>query len=133
MLTQSDQDRKSGNDAKRGQVMDVFRFTKIPMRANDPTRRYRIVRGDEREDVGEVEVGGDAPDGDTVVLMVTCHPALSDAAREDAMNTARRFLDELVAGWGHQVAEVPGDREWAEQPDGGFRIRQECQIICANP
>ncbi len=109
--------------------MDMFRFAKQPMRANDPTRRYRLVRGEERERVGQVEVGGDAPDGDTVVLTVACHPILSDAAREDALGTARRFLDELAAGWGLQVAEVPGGSGWAEQPDGGFHIRLEYHVV----
>ena len=86
--------------------MDVFRFAKVPMRANDPTRRYRIVRGDEREHVGEVEIGGDAPEGNTATLAVACHPDVSDAAREDALATARRFLMELVTGWGLQATEV---------------------------
>ena len=80
--------------------MDVFRFAKLPMRAKDPTRRYRLVRGPEGDHVGSVEVGRTAPAGDTVVLTLNCLPVLSDAAREDALATARRFLGELVAGWG---------------------------------
>lgn len=113
--------------------MDVFRFAKLPPRANDPTRRYRIVRGDEREHVGVVEIGGDAPDGDSVLLTVSCHPVLSDAAREDALGTARQFLDELAAGWGVQVAEVSGGDGWAAQADGGSRVRAEYRVVCANP
>jgi hypothetical protein len=113
--------------------MDVFRFEKQPRRANDTTRRYRIVRGAERDHVGDAEIGGDVPDGDTIRLTVACHPVLSDAAREDALNTARRFLDEMTAGWGRQVAEVSGGSGWAEQPDGAFRIRLEYQAVCANP
>ena len=110
-----------------------FQFAKIPMRANDRTRRYRILRGEEREHVGEVEVGGDAPDGDMIVLTVACHPVLSDAEREGALETARGFLYELVAGWGRQVAEVPGDRAWARQPDGASVVRIDYQVVCGNP
>ena len=113
--------------------MDVFRFAKIPMRANDPTRRYRIVRGEEAETVGRLEIGGDAPDGDSIVLTVDCRAVLADAERESALSTARRFLDELVAGWGHQAAEVSGAREWTQQADGGHRMRAEYQLVCANP
>jgi hypothetical protein len=113
--------------------MDVFRFAKIPMRANDATRRYRIVRGDEGATVGRLEIGGDGPDGDALVLTVDCRGILADAERESALDTARRFLDELVAGWGHQVAEVPGPREWAPQADGDYRMRIEYQVVCANP
>src|SRR4051794_1021710 len=103
--------------------MNVFRFVKMPMRANDRTRRYKILRGEEREHVGEIEVGGDAPDGDTVVLVVACRPNLLGPMREKALDTARRFVDELVAGWGRQVAEVPGDRGWEELPGGSSRVR----------
>lgn len=113
--------------------MNAFRFAKIPMRPNDPTRRYRIVRGEEEETVGRLEIGGDVPDGDSIVLTVDCRPVLADAEREDALGTARRFLDELVAGWGHQVAEVPGAREWVAQEDGVSRMRIEYQVVCANP
>ena len=113
--------------------MDVFRFAKLPPRANDRARRYQILWGEAREHVGDVEVGGDAPDGDAVVLTVACRPVLSDAAREDALGTARRFLDELAAGWGLQVAEVAAGSVWSEQPDGDFRIRLEYQVVCANP
>lgn len=105
--------------------MDVFRFTKLPMRADDPTRRYRIVRGDERSPVGEVEIGGAGPDGGMVTLEVTCHPDLSDDAREDALATARRFLAELVTGWGLQATEGGGRAGWEEQPDGRVRVRRE--------
>ncbi|AWM37750.1 hypothetical protein GobsT_42340 [Gemmata obscuriglobus] len=112
--------------------MDVFRFAKIPMRANDPTRRYRIVRGEEDVTVGRLEIGGDVPDGDSVVLTVDCRAVLAETERESVLSTARRFLDELVAGWGHQVAEVPGAREWAPQPDGVHRMRIEYQVVCAN-
>lgn len=112
--------------------MDVFRFAKIPMRANDPTRRYRIVQSEDAT-VGRLEIGGDAPDGDSVVLTVDCRAVLADAEREGALATARRFLDELVAGWGHQVAEVPGAREWEPHADGGHRMRIEYRVVCANP
>lgn len=113
--------------------MDVFRFARLPQRANDPPRRYRLVRGDERDHVGVVEIEGDAPEGDSVLLTVSCHAALSDAAREDALGTARRFLDELAAGWGVQVAEVSVRAGWAAQADGGARIRAEYRFVCANP
>ena len=33
--------------------MDVIRFVRQPNRANDPTRRYRVVRGDEHEGAAE--------------------------------------------------------------------------------
>ena len=114
-------------------MMDVFRFARLPPRANDPTRRYQLVRGDEREPVGRVEIGGDALEGDTVLLTVTCRPVLSDAAREDALGTARRFLDELAAGWGVQVAAVSSGAGWAAQADGGSRIQEEYRVVCANP
>jgi hypothetical protein len=113
--------------------MDVFRFAKLPMRANDPTRRYRIVREPDRQTVGELEVGGDAPDGDSAVLTVTCGPSLSDAAREDALGTARRFLAELAAGWGVQVAEEPGGAGWEGKADGGSRIRLAYRVVCESP
>jgi hypothetical protein len=109
--------------------MDVFRFTKQSPRANDSTRRYRMTRGEEREHVGEIEVGGNAPEGDTVLLSVICLPVLTVALREDALNTARRFLEELVTGWGRQVAEVPEGSGWAEQPDGRFCVRLEYQVV----
>lgn len=112
--------------------MDVFRFAKLPMRANDRTRRYRIVRG-ESEHVGEIEVGGDAPEGDTVVLVVVGNAVLSDASREGALSAARRFLDELVSGWGLQIAEVPGGNGWEPQPDGAGRFRLEYRVVCASP
>ena len=112
--------------------MDVFRFAKLPKRANDPTRRYRLVR-DEGETVGEMIIGGDAPDGDAVTLTLACEAVLSDAARKDALGTARRFLDELAAGWGVQVAELPGGNGWSASPDGGSRVRLDYQVVCANP
>jgi hypothetical protein len=99
------------------------------MRANDTTRRYRLVRGPEGDQVGGVEVGGTAPTGDTAVLTVTCLPVLSDAPREDALATARRFLGELVAGWGLKADEVRGGAgEWVEQPDGSSRLREEHRV-----
>lgn len=85
--------------------MDVFRFVKLPQRANDRTRRYRLVRGLEGDDIGSIEVAGDALEGSTVLLTVACHWILSDAVREDALATTRRFLTELARGWGLQ-AEV---------------------------
>jgi hypothetical protein len=108
--------------------MDVFRFAKLPQRANDPTRRYRLVRGQEKDHVGDVEITGDAPDGDTVVLSMTCHPVLSDAAREDALGTAHRFVEELAAGWGRAVVEGPAQVRWEGQPDGRFRVRQAYRV-----
>src|SRR6478735_2903327 len=113
--------------------MDVFQFAKVPRRANDPTRRYRILAREAGEDVGEVRVSGDGGAGDPVVLTVVCRPVLSDTAREDALGTARRFLDELAAGWGVPLAEAAGGSEWAEEPDGGFRIRLEYQVNPARP
>jgi hypothetical protein len=70
------------------------------------------LREPEGDHVGSVEVGGKAPTGDTTVLTVTCMPVLSDAAREDALATTRRFLGELVAGWGLKADELrtgPGE------------------------
>ena len=90
------------------------------------------MRGDGGEVVGRVEIGGDALDGDTVLLAVSCRPVLSDTAREDALGTARRFLDELAAGWGVQVAETSGGDGWAAQADGGFNICEEYRVGCAN-
>ena len=113
--------------------MEVFRFVKVPLRANDRTRRYRVVRAVEGDRVGDLEIAGDAPDDDSVELTVTCQPVLSDAAREDALSTARRFLDELAAGWGRQLAEVDVGSGWVEQPDGTWRVRVEYQTVCANP
>jgi hypothetical protein len=113
--------------------MEVFRFVKVPFRANDLTRRYRIVRAVERDPVGDLEIAGDAPDGDSVILTVTCQPVLSDAAREAALGTARRFLDELAAGWGRQLAEVAVGTGWVEQPGGTWRVLVEYQTVCANP
>lgn len=113
--------------------MSAFRFEKMPMRANDRARRYRVLRGEEREHVGEVEVGGDAPDGDAVVLTVDCLPTLLGTMREKALDAARRFVDELAAGWGRQVAEVPGGREWEALPGGSSRVRIEYQMTCAAP
>jgi hypothetical protein len=113
--------------------MDVFRFVKLQRRANDPTRRYVVVYGEQRENVGDLEIGGDVPDGEFLTLTLTCRATLSDAAREDALNTARRFLDELGAGWGHLLAEVRREENWVELPDGTFRMRVEYQVVCANP
>jgi hypothetical protein len=113
--------------------MDVFRFARVPRRANDPTRRYRILSGEAGEDVGEVQVAGDARAGDPVVLTVTCGPVLSDSAREDALGTARRFLHELATGWGVPVAEAAGGGGWEEQVDGSSRIRLEYRVDPAHP
>ena len=109
--------------------MDVFRFARVPRRANEPARRYRVPWGEAGEDVGEVRVAGDARAGDRVVLTLACRAVPSDAAREDALGTARRFLDELAAGWGVQVAEATEGGGWAEQPDGGFLIRLEYPVV----
>ena len=113
--------------------MDVFRFTKYPPQPNDPIRRYRLVHGPGREQVGAIAIGGDAPEGDTVILTVNCDASLSDAAREDALGTSQRFVMELVTGWGIQVTEVPDEMGWTEQPDGAFHIRREYRVVCASP
>jgi hypothetical protein len=112
--------------------MDVFRFVKLPRRANDPTRRYCVVYGPQRENVGDLEISGDAPEGEHLILALTCRPVLSDAAREDALDTARRFLDELAAGWGHQLAEARHDG-WTESADGTFSTRLDYRIVCTAP
>lgn len=112
--------------------MNVFRFAKTPRNATDRTRCYQILRGDEREHVGGVEIGGDAPDGDAITLTVTCHPTLSGDAREEALGTAKRFVDELAAGWGVQVAEMQSGGGWVEQADGNSCIRLGSQVVCAN-
>ncbi|MBP3957926.1 hypothetical protein J8F10_21950 [Gemmata sp. G18] len=101
--------------------MDVFRFIKLTQKANDPARRYTIVTGQGIR-VGDVEVT--PPARDAVVLDLVLYPTLSDAAREDALNTTRRFLDELALGWGVHLNEGAGARE-EEQPDGKFRVRLE--------
>lgn len=111
----------------------MYRFAKLPMRANDPTRRYRIVREPDRQTAGEIEIGGDAPDGDTAVLTVTCGPSLSDADRAEVLGAARRFLAELAAGWGVQVAEEPGGAGWEGKADGGARARVTYRVVCENP
>jgi hypothetical protein len=80
-----------------------------------------------------IEVSGDLPDGDAIVLNVVCFAVIPEAARAEALDSARRFLDELAAGWGRQVAEAAGDYVWAGQPDGPFSIRIEYQAVCANP
>ncbi len=109
--------------------MDVFRFVKRPMRANDPTRRYQLVRGHERDYVGDIEVN-DASLGDVaVVLTLVCFPVLSDAAREDALSNTRRFLEELVTGWGLTLGEATTESEWVEQADGNFLVRLEYAIV----
>jgi hypothetical protein len=108
--------------------MDVFRFAKLPPRANDPTRRYQLVHGADQRVVGRVELDGDSA-GDAVHLTITCHQDLSDAARQDALDTARRFVEELAAGWGRQVvegADVPG---WEQLPDGMYRTRLEFAVV----
>jgi hypothetical protein len=104
--------------------MDVFRFAKLTPRANDPTRRYRLMREAEGDQVGSLDVTG-GPGADRVTATLTCSAALSDAAREDALATARRFLDELVGGWGLLVGTAPAGSGWADLPDGGHQIRLE--------
>jgi len=107
--------------------MDVFRFVKQSPRANDPTRRYQLVREVERDYVGNVQIQG-TPEAAAVVLTLDCFPILSDAARDDALHNTRRFLEELVNGWGIGVGKVATESEWAEQPDGNFRVQLEYAI-----
>ncbi len=109
--------------------MNAFRFAKLPPRANDPTRRYQIVTGAAHTVVGLVEVTGDAPDGDTLRLTVTCYPELSDADRGHALDVARRFADELAAGWGRQAAEAADAPGWETLPDGKFRTRLDYSVV----
>lgn len=97
--------------------MDVFKFVKLPNRANDPLRRYAVTAGVVR--VGDLEVL--PPSDGAVVLTVALGVALSDAAREDALNTAVRFLDELALGWGTHLLDER--RETEARPDGSFRAR----------
>lgn len=97
--------------------MDVFKFVKLANKANDPLRRYAVVSGTDR--VGDLEVL--PPRDGTVVLTAEFKATLSDAAREDALNTALRFLDELALGWGVHLLEEHRDNE--ERPDGSFRSR----------
>lgn len=92
--------------------MDVFKFVKLANRANDPARRYAVVSGTDR--VGDLEVL--PPRDGIVVLSADLKSALSDAAREDALGTVLRFLDELALGWGVQLIEER--REGEERPDG---------------
>jgi hypothetical protein len=41
--------------------MDVFRFAKVPPRANHPTPRYRLLHGPANALVGDVEIAGGPP------------------------------------------------------------------------
>jgi len=106
--------------------MAIYRYAKLPLRPNDPTRRYRIVRIDEH--VGDIEIEWDAPDGASVLLSVVCLPVLSATEREDSLASAEQFTDELVTGWGLQVTE-PQKEEWLEQPDGTVRMRLEYRVV----
>ena len=106
--------------------MDVFRFVKLTQKANDPARRYYVVTGS-GERVGDVEVI--PPNGARVVMTVLLRPVLSDAAREDALDTARRFLDELALGWGAHLVEEARARRSGEEPDGNFRVRLEYRTV----
>ncbi len=101
--------------------MDVFRFVKLPLKANDPARRYAVVSVT-GERVGELEVI--PPKQDSVAVSLICAAALSDAAKEDAVTTTRRFLDELAVGWGVHLVDGP-QSELQEQPDGRFLIQLE--------
>jgi hypothetical protein len=110
--------------------MDVFRFAKLPLKANDSTRRYRVMRGVERDHVGTVEVvGSDSRPGGTLRVTVACLAVLSDAAREDALATAVRFVEELSAGWGLHIEDGTRDPEWTAQPDGSFLKRIEYKVV----
>lgn len=97
--------------------MDVFKFVKLTNKANDPLRRYAVVSGTAR--VGDLEVL--PPRDGHVVLTAEFKAELSDAAREDALNTALRFLDELALGWGTRLTEE--GRESEERPGGSFWSR----------
>lgn len=97
--------------------MDVFRFVKLTPKANDPARRYAVVSGVNR--VGDLEVL--PPRDGAVVLVADLKADLSDAAREDALRTALRFLDELAPGWGVQLLDER--REDEASPNGGVRSR----------
>jgi hypothetical protein len=110
--------------------MGAFRFARLPPRANDPTRRYQLVTGSgpDQKVVGRLELIGDAPDGDALHLALTCSPDLSDAARQDALDTARRFVDELAANWGRQVVEAAGEPAWEPLPDGKVGTRLTCTV-----
>jgi hypothetical protein len=98
-----------------------FRFAKRPQKANDRTRRYRILRGEEREHVGELEIAEDTPSGITAVSLF-CFANLVGTGREIALGDARRFVDELAAGWGRQLVEAPGGT-WVELPESRSVIR----------
>ena len=97
--------------------MDVFKFVKRTPKANDPVRRYAVVSGTDR--VGDLEVL--PPNDGAVVLTAEFGALLSDAAREDALATALRFLDELALGWGVHLREE--HRAGEERADGTFRSR----------
>jgi len=107
--------------------MDVFKYKKLQMQANDPTRRYELMRGLERDHVANVEIVGDPPRDNTLVVTVVCFGILSDAAREDALSNTRRFLKELVTGWGFELGEST-ESGWAEQPNGRFLARLEYAV-----
>ncbi len=106
--------------------MDVFKFVKLPLKANDSTRRYTTVSV-AGEQVGDVEVT--PPQRGAVVMSLTCSPVLSDAAREDALATTRRFLNELALGWGVHLVEGPASTEIREQPDGRFAARPAFEAV----
>jgi len=97
--------------------MDVFKFVKRTPKANDLARRYAVVSGTDR--VGDLEIL--PPNDGAVVLTAEFKAVLSDAAREDALGTALRFLDELALGWGVHLLEE--HRESEERPDGISRTR----------
>ncbi|WP_439624996.1 hypothetical protein [Gemmata sp.] len=106
--------------------MDVFRFVKLTQKANDPARRYTLVSVAGGR-VAELEVI--PPQKGTVVMSLSCSPVLSDAAREDALSTTRRFLEELALGWGVHLVETPAPVEMREQPDGRFAVRLEFEAV----
>jgi hypothetical protein len=111
--------------------MDVLRFAKLPPRANDPTRRYQLVTGSgpDQKVLGRLELTGDAADGDTLHLALTCTPDLTDAARQDVLDTARRFVNELAANWGRQAAEAGGEVGWEPLPDGKLGTRLTFTVV----
>lgn len=111
--------------------MGAFRFSRLPPRANDPTRRYQLVTGSgpDQRVVGRLELTGDAPDGDALHVALSCSSDLSDDARQDALDTARRFVDELAANWGRQAAESAGEPAWESRPDGQAGTRLTYTVV----
>lgn len=113
-------------------MKNMFRFVKLGMRANDPTRRYRIQRGEERETVGDLAIRGDGAAGE-VALVVTCLPNLLGEKRELCLATAVRFVEEIVGAEGYEMEAVPAEREWLPGEAESAWVRVEFRAAGSAP